>query len=96
MVVAQVPDCLPQVGLRARAEDFRRGALGLGALGAEQNATTPDAVLGASHREANVNRLSVETNRRKVVNDLVERGRSLVPSRLCWHAEPIWLVWAKI
>jgi len=96
VVVAQVPDRLPQVGFLGGAEDFGGRPLRLGALGTEQHPATPDAVLGAPHREANINRLSVETNRRKVVNDLIERGRGLVPSRLCWHAVPIWLVWAKI
>ena len=73
MVVAQVPDRLPQVGLRRRAEDFRGGPLRFGSLSAEEHSATPNAVLSAPHGETNVNRLSVETNRRKVVNDLVER-----------------------
>ncbi|HMJ59431.1 MAG TPA: hypothetical protein VK467_09850, partial [Gemmatimonadales bacterium] len=96
VVVAQIADRLPQVGFRRRAEDFGCGALGLGAFRSEQHAPAPNPVLGATHREANINGLSVETYRRKVVDDLVERRRSLIPSRLCWHAVPFWLVCAKI
>jgi len=41
VVVAQVPDRLPQVGLRRRAEDLCRGALGLGATGLQPPVPKP-------------------------------------------------------
>src|SRR6266545_4442881 len=71
VMIPQVPHRLPQIRLGGRAEDLRRGPLRLRALGAEQDATPPDGVFGAAHREANVYRLSVEANRRQVVDDRV-------------------------
>jgi hypothetical protein len=40
-----------------------------GVLGAEQDPAAPDAILGASHREANDDTLSFKPNGGKIVDD---------------------------
>jgi hypothetical protein len=69
MVVPQVPDRQPEVLLRDGAEDFGRGSLVFGLLGAEQDPAAPHPILGASYRETNDDTLSFKTYGGEIVDD---------------------------
>ena len=68
-MIPQVADGEPQVLLRCRAEDLRRGPLVLGLLGPEQNAPPPRSVLGMPQGEPNKDTLSFESYGGEIVDD---------------------------
>src|SRR5881396_1376870 len=87
-MIPQVPHRLPQILLRAGAEDLRAGALHFRSLGAEHDAPTPDTVFGAAEGKADVYGLSVKADGGQIMDDRIGRSSWCVSGRLCRHADP--------
>jgi len=87
-MIPQVTHRLPQVLLRAGAEDLGARPFRFGPLGAEQDPPAPEAVFGAAQGESDVYGLSVKANRRQVVDDRIGWRSSYISGRLCRHADP--------
>jgi hypothetical protein len=85
MVLPQIPNREPEVGLGNRAEDFGRGALGFRVFGAEQDPAAPHPIVGPPHLEAHGDTLPFEPYGGKIVNDCFSYRRNCLPSRLCGH-----------
>lgn len=99
MMIPQVTNGLPQLGLRPGAEDFGRRALPFGIRRAEQDAPPVRTVVEPAYREPDGDWLTVEAYRREVVHDDVGRTGgtgAAVTCRLYGHARPFGLVWSKI
>ncbi len=73
MVFSQIPDGLPEIGLRGTAEDLRRGEPAVRGLSTKQKAAAPHAILGAPDRDPNGDVLTAETDGGKLMNDWLSR-----------------------
>jgi hypothetical protein len=69
MVVPQVAHGKPQVLLGDGTEDFGRGALVLGLLGAKMDPPAPHPIVGTTQGEPNGDTLSFESNGGEIMND---------------------------
>src|SRR5438093_183958 len=72
-MIPQVAHRLPQILLRAGAENLRAGALCFRPFRPKEDAATPEAVFGAAQGESDVYGLSVKANRGQVVDDRISR-----------------------
>lgn len=76
MVIAQIPDSLPEVWLRRGTEDLSGRSLSFGVRRAVADVATPDPVFTAPHEEADGDKLAIEANRGEIVGDGVAVGRT--------------------